>query len=259
MLYRVAIGTAFRVGELRSLTPESFALDTEPATVTVQAAYSKHRKTDVQLVRNDLVELLREWLKGKQAGEPAFNMPDKPYTMIRVDLEAAGIAYRDSAGRVADFHALRHTAGTLLNSKGVHPKAIQAFMRHSTITLTMDRYTHVGIRDQEAVLEALPKVRTDNPAPEVAQAKATGTYDATADRASGALHYAQHSGGISAHAKTVADTKSTKHINKGDFRKPLQSAVLDTSEHALSSPDRNAPGRTRTCDLRFRKPPLYPG
>ena len=96
----LVIGTAFRVRELRSLTPESFALDTEPATVTVQAAYSKHRKTDVQLVRSDLVELLRVWLKGREAGEPAFNMPDKPYKMIRVDLEAAGISYRDSAGRV---------------------------------------------------------------------------------------------------------------------------------------------------------------
>ena len=29
--------------------------------------------------------------------------------MIRVDLSAADIDYEDASGRVADFHALRHT------------------------------------------------------------------------------------------------------------------------------------------------------
>src|SRR5262249_32797597 len=48
MLYRVALGTGFRAGELRSLTPASFDLDAEPPTVTVAAAYSKRRRTDAQ-------------------------------------------------------------------------------------------------------------------------------------------------------------------------------------------------------------------
>jgi len=37
MLYRLTVGTGFRAGELRSLTPESFELDAEPPTVTVEA------------------------------------------------------------------------------------------------------------------------------------------------------------------------------------------------------------------------------
>ena len=254
ILYQLAVGTTFRVGELRSLLPESFDLDAEQPTVTVEAAYSKRRRRDVQSIRRDLAERLQAWLNDKGPGKPVFNMPEKLPKMLRADLEAAGIPYRDSAGRVADAHALRHTTGTFLKSKGVHPKAIQAFMRHSTITMTMDRYTHVGIRDQGAVLEALPK--TDNNTKQVAQAKATGTYDLSANHASGALHYAQQSGGISGHTKTSADAQRKEYVQRGKFRKSLPTAALDTVEHEQSPPVNNAPGRTRTCDLRFRKPPL---
>ena len=51
MLYRTALGTGFRAKELRSLMPASFNLDADPPTVTVEAAYSKHRRPDVQPIR----------------------------------------------------------------------------------------------------------------------------------------------------------------------------------------------------------------
>jgi integrase len=38
MLYRVAMGTGFRSGELRSLTPESFDLNGNTSRFTVEAA-----------------------------------------------------------------------------------------------------------------------------------------------------------------------------------------------------------------------------
>lgn len=177
VLYSLAVGTGFRANELRSLTPESFDLDADPPTVTVQAGYSKRRQLDVQPIRADLADLLRPWLATKLAGVRAFHMPDKTAAMLRSDLEAAGIPFKDESGRVADFHAMRHTAGTLLTQAGVHPKLVQAFMRHSTITLTMDRYTHVGLRDHGDVLDALPAVEV--PAePEVR--RATGTENAAA-------------------------------------------------------------------------------
>jgi len=42
---------------------------------------------------------------------------------------------------------LRHTFVTNLVNAGVAPKEAKELARHSTITLTMDRYAHVGIRD----------------------------------------------------------------------------------------------------------------
>jgi integrase len=41
------------------------------------------------------------------------------------------------------IHDLRHTAATLLLQKGVHPKVVQEMLGHSSITVTLDRYSHV--------------------------------------------------------------------------------------------------------------------
>ena len=41
------------------------------------------------------------------------------------------------------FHDLRHTAATLLFSQGMHAKIVGDMLGHSTITLTLDTYSHV--------------------------------------------------------------------------------------------------------------------
>jgi hypothetical protein len=54
VLYTLAAMTGFRANELASLTPSSFSLAGRPTTATVKAAYSKHRREDVQLLRADV-------------------------------------------------------------------------------------------------------------------------------------------------------------------------------------------------------------
>jgi integrase len=39
-------------------------------------------------------------------------------------------------------HDLRHTCATLLFSQGANPKRVQELLGHSSIAMTMDRYTH---------------------------------------------------------------------------------------------------------------------
>jgi integrase len=41
------------------------------------------------------------------------------------------------------FHDMRHTAATILLAKGVHVKLVSEMLGHSTITLTLDTYSHV--------------------------------------------------------------------------------------------------------------------
>ena len=48
-------------------------------------------------------------------------MPYKTADMLKADLETANIPYVDDAGLYADFHALRHSTGSLLAAAGVHP------------------------------------------------------------------------------------------------------------------------------------------
>ena len=174
-LYVLAAGTGFRRGELRSLTPESFDLDANPPTVTVEAGYSKRRRRDVQPIRRDLAELLRPWLADRPAGEPILTIPDDTSEMIQVDLAASGIPYKDGAGRVFDFHALRGQYITTLVRGKVTVKEAQELARHSTPILTMNVYTDLSIHDKSRALEALPPVSSGEPEKQAAQA--TGTYD----------------------------------------------------------------------------------
>jgi integrase len=152
-LYRVAMGTGFRDRELRSLTPESFRLDGAEPCVVVAAAYSKRRRDDAQPIRRDLAAWLSGWLSGKPAGEPVFALPWSAVRMLRVDLAAAGIPERDARGRVVDFHALRHSYITALVRSGVNPKTVQRLARHSTITLTLDRYCDLPDEDARRAIE----------------------------------------------------------------------------------------------------------
>ncbi|HSM38156.1 MAG TPA: tyrosine-type recombinase/integrase, partial [Candidatus Limnocylindrales bacterium] len=41
------------------------------------------------------------------------------------------------------FHDLRHGCASLLLAEGVHPRVVMEQLGHSTITLTMDTYSHV--------------------------------------------------------------------------------------------------------------------
>jgi hypothetical protein len=49
------------------------------------------------------------------------------------------------------FHDLRHTCATLL-SRGHHPRLVQELLGHSSLALTLDRYSHVmpGMEEQTA-------------------------------------------------------------------------------------------------------------
>ncbi len=171
LCYRVALTTGLRRNEIRSLSWESFDLGGSP-TVTVEAGYSKHRRRDVLPLAADMAQALRRWRLQHGLDDPLFPLPHRTARMLRVDLEAAGIAYRDSSGRVVDFHALRHTFITNLVRGGVHPKVAQTLARHSTIVLTMDHYAHLEALEQRSALDVLPDLGTMGRGEEV---KATGT------------------------------------------------------------------------------------
>jgi len=193
-LYLTAVGTGFRAGELKSLTPQSFDLDGDPPTVTVEASYSKRRRRDVQPIRRDLAEYLRSLLAEKPAGTPVFHVTDNVAETLRKDLADARTAWinqartpdqreerdrsdflkdRDASGRVADFHSLRHTYVTRVVRSGASVKVAQDLARHSTPTLTLGVYTHLSVHDHAAALAALPCIGTARPRRE--SARATGT------------------------------------------------------------------------------------
>ncbi len=64
-------------------------------------------------------------------------------------------------GRVFDFHSLRHQFISNPAAAGAHPKvaqqlATQQLARHSTISVTVDRYTHMHDPDVAGASRQLP-------------------------------------------------------------------------------------------------------
>jgi integrase len=53
------------------------------------------------------------------------------------------------------FHDLRHTCATLLLSRGHHPKLVQELLGHSSVAMTLDRYSHVLPRMGEQTATAM--------------------------------------------------------------------------------------------------------
>jgi site-specific recombinase XerD len=89
-----------------------------------------------EVLQRDLAAARATWLKN--AEKPAERKRREQSDFL---LDA------DAADQVVDFHSLRHGFITHLVMANVPPKVAQALARHSTITLTMDRYTHLGMGD----------------------------------------------------------------------------------------------------------------
>jgi hypothetical protein len=121
-----------------------------------------------KMFRADLGDARAAWIE--KAGTP---------TERKGREESDHLEYRDFAGRVADFHCLRHSFISNLARGGVHPKIAQQLARHSTITLTMDRYSHTVLGELSDALLALPELSATSVEPE--RERATGTYDTGPD------------------------------------------------------------------------------
>ncbi len=52
--------------------------------------------------------------------------------------------------RVIRFHDARHTHASIMLKQGIHPKIVQERLGHSTISITLDTYSHVAPGLQEA-------------------------------------------------------------------------------------------------------------
>ncbi len=210
MLYRLALGTGLRASELRSLTPASFDLETDHATVIVAAAYSKRRREDTQPLRSDLADLIRGWLAVRPRGERLFaTMPENTARMLRSDLEAARAAwiadakdneverqrreksdflcYRNAAGEVADFHSTRHTYISGIVAGGASVKVAPRVGPTFYVTVDGRSLRPCPAARSASALDALPDFDHQQSAnAETATLQATGTDDATTYDAEGA-------------------------------------------------------------------------
>ena len=56
------------------------------------------------------------------------------------------------------FHDLRHTAATLMLNAGVNPKVVSEMLGHTSVAITLDRYSHVIPTLREDAVRRLDEV-----------------------------------------------------------------------------------------------------
>lgn len=155
-LYWLAVESGLRANELRTLTVGSFTLSGGRPVVTVKARNAKNRRDDTLSLSMELAGVLRGLFAAKMPGVRAFNVPRRTADMLKADLVAAGIPDKADGG-VFDFHALRGQCATLLALGGASVAVAQRRLRHSTVALTMNVYTRLGLDTaNDAAIAALP-------------------------------------------------------------------------------------------------------
>jgi len=263
MLYIIAANSGFRVSELVSLTAASFNFDT--GTVRCRAAHSKRRRNDTQPLPPNLVPIIQEWMKDRKGVVWPGTWHERAAKMLRADLASARaillaaatdeadrqrreeskyLCPVDETGANYDFHSLRHQYISGLARAGVPVKVAQTLARHSTITLTMDRYTHLVGDEVADAMKRLPAIQLpDELAPNGSE---NGTQKWTQK---GGVPSPQLAPDGTSDPQEVAEDGGSKALQDNDF------AFIDAccQEMSESTPDRN-----RTCNLRIRSPLLYP-
>jgi integrase len=161
--------TGLRMGEATALRWRD--MDLERGAAKIQRALQRHRgvglvfvEPKTELSRRTVylppitvsalaVHQLRQAAERTQAHEHRARWADEDLvfcTTVGTPLDPARVreAFHQALERAGlpDLrpHDLRHTAATLLLELGVNPKIVQDLLGHSTITLTLNTYSHVN-------------------------------------------------------------------------------------------------------------------
>ena len=111
-----------------------------------------HLRRTSKMIRRDLVRAREKWINEVTA-------PAAQEERAKSDF----LTYQDRDGLFADFHSARHTFVTNLGKAGIHPKLAQALARHSTINLTMNVYSHVGLDEKARAVALIPAPQNHEP------------------------------------------------------------------------------------------------
>ncbi len=176
-LYVLALNTGMRQGELLALKWEDIDLERSLVRVRRTLTHSdkgfvlgepktkKSRRTirltagSVQALRDHPTRQLEEMERVGSIYEPGglmfateagtiinpSNLRNRSFKRL---LKCAGL-------RPIRFHDLRHTCATLLLSKDVNPKIVSEMLGHSSVSITLDIYSHLLPDMQEKAAQAL--------------------------------------------------------------------------------------------------------
>ncbi len=142
--YALSLYTGLRRGEIEGLEWKDIKLEEKVPFLIIRASTSKNRKTATIPLHPDLVRMLSRW-KEEIGEEDSRVIPDGiPQNRLGLwkDFKDSNIPRVNQYGQKIDFHALRHTACTFMQTMGGSPQVAMIFMRHSEMRLTSKVYTN---------------------------------------------------------------------------------------------------------------------
>jgi len=147
-LWATAFYAGLRRGEVQALTWDG--VDLAAGLISVERSWDQKqgpvepksaagfRRTPIAAVRRDYLVQHRV-TQDKDKGALVFGRTDStPFSPSTVAQRAAR-AWRAGGLEPVTLHECRHTFATLMIAAGVNAKALQTFMGHSSITVTLDR------------------------------------------------------------------------------------------------------------------------
>jgi integrase len=115
------------------------------------------------------------FLRDRLDGHLSHHVPDDPEALLFTSPQGAPLRNSNFRRQVwyqavedaglpkgLRIHDLRHTCASLLIAAGANPKAVQVQLGHSSITVTMDRYTHLFPSDVDTLARRLEDIRARN-------------------------------------------------------------------------------------------------
>lgn len=169
-LFLLALQTGARQGELRALRWPDVNL--KEKTLSIRRTFSESADGEIEKATKTakgarqvtlpdasvdcLTELRAEALRrGWSRSGLVFHRGDEqPISRLWLNREFTRVLKGAKLPKIR-FHDLRHTHATLLLLKGVHSKIVQERLGHSTISITIDTYSHVLPSMQEEVSQKL--------------------------------------------------------------------------------------------------------
>ncbi len=173
-MFALAVTTGMRQGEMTGLRWED--VDLEDGTLYVLRTLSKTRdgivfnqpktakgRRSVALTRLAIGTLKKhrarqEIEKGSWKEDHGLVFPNihgEPRSQREPMIKALKKALEKAGLPVVRFHDLRHTAATLMLSKGVHPKIVSEMLGHGDVAFTLTVYSHVLKGMQKGATQAI--------------------------------------------------------------------------------------------------------
>ena len=178
-LLTVAVTTGMRQGELLGLRWHD--VDLERASLSVTATAQRSLRFGMQVAEPKTARSRRcvalaaaavDTLRRHKSAQAAARLQADDWADLDLVFPDGAGRHREHPRLIKDFrrllaeaalprvrfHDLRHTAATLMLSRGVHPKVASEMLGHSTVGITLDLYSHVTETMQRAAAATFDEV-----------------------------------------------------------------------------------------------------